>query len=125
MTMDKESHNATHERFTRLFLASEPEILRYIMATVPRVEDAREVLQETATSLWKKLADYDGSMPFAPWACRFASLEIRAFLRREQRARSWLDEDVVALLLITPASRRATRLCWIASLNDSSPMAGA
>lgn len=82
----------------RLFLASEPELLRYIMATIPSVTDARDVLQETAAALWKKVDDYDPAMPFTPWACRFAANEVRAFLRREHRQRRWLDEEVAELL---------------------------
>lgn len=82
----------------RLFIESERELLRYIMATIPSVNDARDVLQETAAALWKKMDAYEPAMPFTPWACRFAANEIRAFLRREQRQRRWLDEDVAELL---------------------------
>ena len=73
----------TREQFMRLFLASERELLRYIMATIPRLSDAQDVLQETAVALWRKIDAYDPTVPFTPWACRFASNEIRAFLRRE------------------------------------------
>jgi RNA polymerase sigma-70 factor (ECF subfamily) len=85
-------------QFTRLFVASEPEMLRYIMATIPSPIDARDVLQETAVALWRKRGEYDPSVPFIPWACRFASIEIRGFLRRRQRERRCLDDDVVTLL---------------------------
>jgi RNA polymerase sigma-70 factor, ECF subfamily len=84
----------------RLFIASEPEVLRYIMAVIPSVTDARDVLQETAAALWRKMDAYDPAMPFTPWACRFAANEIRAYLRREHRQRRWLDEDVAELLRV-------------------------
>lgn len=84
----------------RLFMTSEPELLRYILASIPSVGDAREVLQETAAALWRKMDAYDPAMPFTPWACRFAANEIRAFLHREHRQRRWLDEDVAELLTV-------------------------
>ena len=84
----------------RLFMTSEPELLRYILASIPSVGDAREVLQETAAALWRKMDAYDPAMPFTPWACRFAANEIRAFLRREHRQHRWLDEDVAELLTV-------------------------
>jgi len=88
-------------------MTSEQELLRYILASIPRVEDAREVLQETAAALWRKMNAYDPAMPFTPWACRFAANEIRAFLRREHRQRRWLDEDVAELLRVHQESRAA------------------
>jgi RNA polymerase sigma-70 factor (ECF subfamily) len=94
-------HSADNqERFMRLFMKSEPELLRYILASIPIVADAREVLQETASALWRKMDAYDPALPFTPWACRFAANEIRAFLRREHRQRRWLDEDVAELLRV-------------------------
>jgi RNA polymerase sigma-70 factor (ECF subfamily) len=79
---------SSQERFMRLFMTSEPELLRYILASIPSVGDAREVLQETAAALWRKMDAYDPAMPFTPWACR------------EHRQRRWLDEDVAELLTV-------------------------
>lgn len=87
----------THEQFMRLFLQSERELLRYVMAIVPNVSDARDVVQETALAIWRKIDEYDPSRPFVPWACRFALNEARMFLRTEGRRRS-LEQDVAALL---------------------------
>lgn len=93
-------NTSQHDQFMRLFLASERELLRYIMATIPNVADARDVLQDTASALWRKMEAYDATAPFTPWACRFAANEIRAFLRRENRQRRWLDADVVEMLRV-------------------------
>jgi RNA polymerase sigma-70 factor (ECF subfamily) len=88
----------TEEQFMRLFLEAEREILRYVMAIVPNVSDARDVVQETAAALWKAVAKYDASRPFIPWACRFALNEARVYLRSESRRRVVLEADVTALL---------------------------
>jgi RNA polymerase sigma-70 factor (ECF subfamily) len=89
----------THEQFMRLFLQSERELLRYVMALVPNVSDARDVVQETAVALWQASAKYDPSRPFIPWACRFALNEARAFLRRDGRRRRWVMAADVADLI--------------------------
>jgi RNA polymerase sigma-70 factor, ECF subfamily len=73
------------ERFVRLFVEGQREILRYILALVPDVDDAQEILQETAVDLWRKFDRYDPACRFVPWACRFAML--RVLKHREQQAR--------------------------------------
>ena len=73
------------ERFVRLFVEGQREILRYILALVPDIDDAHEILQETAVDLWRKFDRYDPVFPFAPWACRFAFR--RVLKHREQQAR--------------------------------------
>jgi RNA polymerase sigma-70 factor (ECF subfamily) len=73
------------ERFVRLFVEGQREILRYILALVPDIDDAHEILQETALDLWRKFNQYDPAFPFAPWACRFAFR--RVLKHREHRAR--------------------------------------
>jgi RNA polymerase sigma-70 factor (ECF subfamily) len=88
----------THEQFMRLFLSAERELLRYVMALVPNVSDARDVVQETAVALWQAIEKYDPQKPFIPWACRFALNEARLHLRTESRRKRFLDEDVATLL---------------------------
>jgi RNA polymerase sigma-70 factor (ECF subfamily) len=88
----------THEQFMRLFLAAERELLRYVMALVPNVSDARDVVQETAVALWRASGKYDPARPFVPWACRFALNEARLYLRSESRRRRLIEEDVAAML---------------------------
>jgi RNA polymerase sigma-70 factor, ECF subfamily len=73
------------ERFVRLFIEGQGAILRYILALVPDIDDAHEILQETAVDLWRKFDRYDPAFPFAPWACRFAFR--RVLKHREQQVR--------------------------------------
>jgi RNA polymerase sigma-70 factor, ECF subfamily len=73
------------ERFGRLFVETQREILRYILERVPDIDDAHEILQDTAVDLWRKFDRYNPAYPFAPWACRFAFR--RVLKHREQRAR--------------------------------------
>lgn len=87
-----------HERFTRLFLSHEPDILRAILPFVPHRADAREVLQETAVALWRAFADYDPERPFAAWAYGFARIEVLRFLRGANRRRQLTERAAAALM---------------------------
>lgn len=88
----------THEQFRRLFVQAERELLRYVMALVPNVNDARDVVQETAVALWEAIDKYDPARPFTPWACRFGLNQARLFLRSEGRRRRRVDAEVAELL---------------------------
>jgi RNA polymerase sigma-70 factor, ECF subfamily len=88
-----------HARFMRLFLSSEKEIFRYIAVLVPRVADAQDVVQQTAIALWRKFDQYNPAQAFTPWACRFALLEAKQFLRRDQRWGHFLNEDLIDVLV--------------------------
>lgn len=93
------------ELFMRLFLENEHVVLRYILALVPNLADARDIVQETAVSLWKRFDAYDREQPFAPWACRFALNKIRHHWRREKRKQKLFDEETLDFL----AARRIER----------------
>lgn len=79
----------------RRFLASEREVLRYVLSFVPNANDARDIVQNTAVALWKKADQYDPAEPFTPWACRFALNEVRQFIRTETRWRRFLDDEII------------------------------
>jgi RNA polymerase sigma-70 factor, ECF subfamily len=86
------------ERFVRLFVEGEREVLRYILRLVPDIDDAREILQETAVDLWRKFDRYDPAFAFAPWACGFAFR--RVLKHREQQSRRAKYLSIESLNLI-------------------------
>jgi RNA polymerase sigma-70 factor (ECF subfamily) len=96
--MEPPPKKLTHQQFIRLFSQSESELIRYLMALLPNSSDARDVLQETAVSLWQTIEKYDPTQPFFPWACRFALNKARQYLRTEARRSRVFDEDVAGLI---------------------------
>jgi RNA polymerase sigma-70 factor (ECF subfamily) len=92
------SQDDNHERFMRLFLACEPEILRVVLVFVPQRASARDIVQETAVALWRHFPEYDSDRPFLNWACGFARIEVRRFLRRAQRIAALSEEAAGALM---------------------------
>lgn len=83
-----------HAMFLALFLASEKEVFRYISALVPYLNDTQDLLQQTALALWRRFDAYDPSQPFTPWACRFALLEVKDFLRHNRKWHVLLESDL-------------------------------
>jgi RNA polymerase sigma-70 factor (ECF subfamily) len=86
-----------YERFTRLFLEHEPEILQAVLVFVPQRADARDIVQETAVTLWQQFAQYDAARPFTNWAIGYARMQVRRFLRSGAR-RAVLSEHAVELI---------------------------
>src|SRR5580700_2157340 len=86
--------NATQQRFLSLFLRSEREIFRYVAALVPNLTDAEDIVQQTAVALWEKFDAYDPSLPFTPWACRFALNKTRQWIERQRRWQVLLDRGL-------------------------------
>jgi RNA polymerase sigma-70 factor (ECF subfamily) len=93
-TRDAEDPAAAQQRFLSLFLRSEREIFRYVAALTPNVADAEDIVQQTALALWEKFDDYDRSLPFTPWACRFALNKTRQWLDRRQRWKLLLERGL-------------------------------
>ncbi len=93
---------ASQQEFLSVFLANEREIYRYVAALVPTRGDAQEIVQQTAVALWEKFDDYDRSLPFAPWACRFSLNIARRWMARRQRWKTLLESGLADEL----ASRR-------------------
>lgn len=87
-----------HERFMRLFLAHEAVILRTVLIFVPQEADARDIVQETAIALWQHFSSYDPARPFGTWACGFARMEVRRFLRRAHRRAALTARATEAIL---------------------------
>jgi RNA polymerase sigma-70 factor (ECF subfamily) len=89
----------SQQQFLRLFLASEPQLRRYVAVLVPNLDDAQEVIQQTAAVLWEKFDQYDPALPFTPWACRFALNISKQWLARKRRWASILKEDFAMQLI--------------------------
>lgn len=109
--------DAAYERFTRLFLHHEPEILQAVLMFVPRRADARDIVQETAVTLWQQFANYDAARPFANWAIGYARIQVRRFLRSGAREAS-LSEQAVTLIEIAQDERAGSREKRSTALQD-------
>jgi RNA polymerase sigma-70 factor (ECF subfamily) len=114
------------ERFVRLFVEGQREILRYILALVPDIDDAHDILQETAVDLWRKFDRYDPAFAFAPWACGFAFRRVLKHRERQQRRIKYLSIESLNLIAaersekygILEDRRRALERCLLQLRDD-------
>ena len=67
----------------------------FITTLLGGAEGARDVLQETNLTLWKKAAEYDPRQPFLRWAYTFARFQAMAWRQKRARSRLVLDEALM------------------------------
>ncbi len=88
----------TPSLFVRLLLQHQNDLLRYILPLVGCLEDAQDVLQETAIAVWRKFDQYDPQQPFLPWAKRFAHNEVLMYHRKRRRY-TFLTPELIEMLI--------------------------
>ena len=73
-------------------------IYGFILSLVHNPDDADDVFQQTALTLWQKYDDFrlDGS--FRAWACGVARFSVLTFMRAKRRDRVQFNEEAVELL---------------------------
>lgn len=81
-----------------LFLEFEPRIRVYIRSLVPQKADADDVLQETASVLWRKFDEFERGTHFDRWAYRTAYNQVRAFRTKKSRDRLQFNDTILDLL---------------------------
>ena len=86
----------------RLFLANERRIRGFILTLVPSWSDASDLLQETATTLWEKFAEFESSgdenRDFVAWALKVARYLVLNFRRKEKRSALRFSDACLELL---------------------------
>src|SRR5262245_32939751 len=90
--------------FVRLLLQHHNAMLRFILPLVGNLDDAQDVLQETASALWQKFDRYDPQQPFLAWAKQFARNEVLMHHRRRRRY-TFLTEELIETLVDRQAER--------------------
>lgn len=92
------SMDAEGAEFARLLVRHDRALLRYITTFIPRRDDAEEVLQRAAVTLWEKYGEFDATREFLPWALRIAYFEVLNFRKELARNRLVFREDLLQSL---------------------------
>jgi RNA polymerase sigma-70 factor, ECF subfamily len=85
-------------RFVDLLTSHQRDLFAYIdtlMASDPAVSD---VVQDTNLALWSRLADFDFTRPFLPWAFGFAYQRVLAWRKTRSRSRLVFNEQMLELI---------------------------
>ena len=91
---DPEQHN----QFLRLYVDNEESLRGYVRSLLPTLEDAREVMQNTAAILWKKFDQLDDPENFRKWAFGVARFEVLSYRRDKARDRHIFSEELLLQL---------------------------
>jgi len=86
------------EEFARLLAGCEKELFSYILALVWNLQDAEDLYQQTAMTLWTKFQEYEQRTEFSHWAFATARLLTLNFQRTQRRYRKFLTSDTAAML---------------------------
>ncbi len=110
--IDPEEYLTQHvhgERFMRLFMSHERRIFGLILSLLPAWSDADDVMQETATVLWRKFDTFEEGTNFAAWAFKIARLQVLNFYKKQRRKQALLSDETF-LKLAEQAQQRSTQV---------------
>ena len=86
------------EEFVRLLTEAQGPVYGYIVTLLPDRNRARDLLQETNITLWKKADNFEEGTNFNAWACRVAYFHVLAFRRKMAREKLVFDDDILDYL---------------------------
>jgi RNA polymerase sigma-70 factor, ECF subfamily len=94
--------------FGRLFVQYQPRIYGLIRSLVVHRADAEDLLQETASVLWRKFDEFQPGSNFLAWALQVARYQVLYFRQRRRRDVLQFSEkflDVVGADTVTESAR--------------------
>ena len=104
--------------FGRLFVQHQQRIYGYIRALVPNCHDAEEILQDTASVLWRKFDHFEAGSNFLAWALTVARFRVKEHQRAsrggvpfDEAFAEAVAEDTVALSSRLTDMREALENC--------------
>jgi len=96
---DKQGDDERDDRFVRLLLASEKHIYTFILTLVHNRSDADDIMQDTASLMWRKYKELDSVSNFAAWGVRIAHYKVLEFRKKRYKDRiqfnSGLFEEIL------------------------------
>lgn len=67
----------------------------FVRSLLPTRDDAREVMQEVAVTLWRKYAELSSPVNFRPWAFGVARMQVMAWKRDRGRDRHLFGDEAL------------------------------
>lgn len=75
-----------HDRYLKLFMANQDKIYAYILMLVTNVQDADDLIQETASTIWEKFDSFKPGSDFAAWAITIARFKVMNYRRSQTKS---------------------------------------
>jgi RNA polymerase sigma-70 factor, ECF subfamily len=105
-----DAHRSDEHDFGRLFVQYQPRIYGYVRSLVVGRADAEDLLQETASVLWRRFDEFQPGSNFLAWALSVARYQVLYFRQRQRRNVLEFSQrfiDVVAADTAAESSRLA------------------
>ena len=67
-------------------MTNQNKIYTYIHMLVPSIQDADDIMQETASTMWEKIDSFEPGTDFASWAVTIARFKIMNYRRRQNNS---------------------------------------
>jgi len=100
--MNQETQNtgyaAREGLFFQLFMAHQRVFYAYILTAVHNYSDADDVLQETATVMWRRFEEFRPGSNFRAWGVAIARNQVLRFFNSHKRSRLRFDDDLLEQL---------------------------
>ena len=95
MNRDPQPNPKRTAEFVELFARHQLKLLGYIMALVPRTEDAEDIMQEVSKALWESFDSFEENSNFLAWARKLAFHRVLEYRRRATRQGFLFPDDVL------------------------------
>jgi RNA polymerase sigma-70 factor, ECF subfamily len=82
------------EPFIELLTGAQSAVFGYVMSLCHDPSLAKDIVQETNLTLWRKAEDFEEGTNFIAWACRTAYFHVLNHRRKQRREQLVFDEDV-------------------------------
>ena len=99
------SKNKDDRLFFGLFMTSQKSIYAFILASVRNFDDANDILQDTATIMWRRFHTFHTDTSFEAWGISIARNLIKQYFRARKRARLQFDQDLIEEITKTTLSK--------------------
>ena len=82
-----------HKIFFQLYANYQNRLLGYLYMMLHNENDAEDILQETAATLWEQFDTFEPGTNFSAWATRIARNKALNFLKKNSRSRVHFGDD--------------------------------
>lgn len=89
---------ASHDRFLTLFMRHQDDLRAFVGSITSDWTAVDDIVQETATVLWQKFAEYDTTRSFGAWARGIAAVEIRRHRGKTARVPLLMSPEAIAAI---------------------------
>lgn len=93
--IDSDGHS---EAFVELVVSSQRRLYAYILALLPNVDLAHDILQQTNMAIWSEADSFKEGTNFVAWSYRIAYFRVLEYRKKHRRDRLQFDSELVERL---------------------------